>query len=208
MLEKYKKYLQVLNIRLSECFEKHKQFIACYAGCGICCKSSYYAASKLEYDYVREGFNKLNDSQKEAIQQKALELLKERREFLKTNSDVFAFAYSCPFLVNNSCIIYEYRPLLCRAYGLMYKDVEKEGKLNIPYCANLDLNYANIWDKDLKRLSPEKMFNLGLEGMPEAFDTSYSSLIRDAGDIDFGEVRMIFEWIIFDIPNYEEIVSK
>lgn len=207
MLEKYEKYIKILNKQLEEYFNLHKKFIVCKSGCSICCKNSYFAVSELEYSYVKNGFEKLNSKQREIITQKAIEIFKERRQFLKTNQNIFDFSYQCPFLNHDTCSIYEYRPMLCRSHGLIYKDIEKQNKINLPYCVNLGLNYANIWDNKTNYFSKEKLLNLGSSGIPESFDLSYSSLMKKAKDIEFGDVRMIIEWIILDLPNYEEVIK-
>jgi Fe-S-cluster containining protein len=207
MLEKYKEYLKKLDQNLKGYFESQKEYICCKSGCSDCCRKSYYPVSEVEYDYVREGFNKLDETLKETIQQEAVQILKDRRKFLKTNADIMAFKYVCPFLRQDACVVYHHRPLLCRSHGLIYKDIEKENKIKVPNCVNIGLNYANIWDKDRKVFCDTKIKVLGLKP-PEAFDLSYSVLMNKAADVDFGDIRMIFEWIIFDIPNYEELTRE
>lgn len=208
MLDIYKEYLVKLNKILDEYFQKHKLFIECRAGCSVCCKNSYFAVSELEFDLAREGLNRLSDSRKELIIQKAVRIFKERRAFLKECNDILSFSYECPFLENEVCSIYEYRPLLCRSHGLMYKDIEKQNKINMPYCVNIGLNYANIWDNKTRNFSKEKLNQLGMNMPPDAFDLSYSCLMRDAGNLEFGDVRMIIEWIILDIPDYEKVINS
>ncbi|EKE02690.1 MAG: hypothetical protein ACD_20C00346G0017 [uncultured bacterium] len=207
MLEKYKKYLQKLDQKITEYFKSQEQFIVCKPGCAICCKNSYYIVSQVEYDFIREGFKQLNPEKQDIINEKAIKIYKDRKEFLKINPDILKFTYKCPFLEDASCSLYEYRPMICRSHGLLYKDVDKENKINLPYCVDLGLNYANVWDGSTKSFSLEKMRKLGLISTPEAFDLSYSSMMKSTEDVEFGDVRMIIEWIIFDIPNYEELIK-
>jgi len=215
MLKKYISYLEFLNKRLAGYFEDQKDFLKCKAGCDICCTNSYYPTSALEYEYVRTGFNKtFSEEEKEKINQTAISIIKDRRQFAKTNPDldVWAYSYKCPFLKNGKCGVYEYRPLLCRTHGLIYKDVDKPDKNNAPYCMRIGLNYANVYDSETKQFSDEKAESLGIKTIPNTYDLSYSVLLREAKnitenpDLDFGDVRMIVEWIVMDIPNYQELI--
>ena len=56
-LEKYIEYTDILKNKLDIYFKDQKEFLKCKAGCDICCKSSYYPVSELEYEYVRMGLN-------------------------------------------------------------------------------------------------------------------------------------------------------
>ena len=208
MLVKYQSYLEKLNSDLDTYFSEQQEFIKCKKGCSICCKSSYYPVSELEHEYIKICFKeKLSEGQQEEVRQKTLQIMRDRREFLVNNSNIFDFSYECPFLLDNSCSIYEYRALLCRSHGLIYKDVDKANKLNFPYCVKLGHNYADIWDSEKNTISIEKMKALDMKVNPEIFDLSYSTMMNDAEGVEFGDVRMLFEWIILDIPNYEELIA-
>jgi len=209
MLKKYTDYLELLNKRLDSYFNDQKEYIKCKAGCSLCCRSSYYPYSQLEYEYFREGIlNNFSEEQKKEVYEKALKIFKDRKSFLKTNSNVFDFYYDCPFLVNDGCGNYQHRGLLCRSHGLIYKDLDKP-KHNAPHCMKLGYNYSNVYDEQTKQFSEEKARELGLKARPEIYDLSYSSLMKAAGeDVDFGDCRMLFEWVVMDIPNYEELIKE
>lgn len=208
MLNKYINYLSELNSKLDKYFDEQREFISCKAGCGLCCKTSYYAASEVEYSYVRTGFKNLSEDLQEIIRNRAIQALKDRNMFLKNNPDTLKFSYKCPFLINEACSIYEYRPMLCRSHGLIYNDVEKTGKINAPYCMTQGLNYSNVYDFETKQFSETKRIELNIKATPKSYDLSYSSMMDDAKGIEFGDVRMMIEWIIMDIPNYEEILKN
>lgn len=208
-LEKYIEYTDVLKQKLDVYFNDQKEFLKCKAGCDICCKASYYPVSQLEYEYVRRGLNEIfSEEEREKINQAAINILKNRKIFAQTNPNLLEFSYECPLLVNKACGIYKYRALLCRSHGLIYKDLDKPNKDNAPYCMTLGLNYSDIYDEETRQFSTEKSKELGIKATPQVYDLSYSSLMKDAGDLDFGDVRMLFEWIIMDIPNYEELLKE
>lgn len=208
-LQKYIEYTEVLREKLDGYFKDQKEFLKCKAGCDICCTNSYYPVTQLEYEYMRIGLNEnFNKEEKEKINQAAINIIKDRRIFAKTNSNLLEYFYACPLLVNGACGIYQYRALLCRSHGLIYKDVDKPNKNNTPHCMSLGLNYSNVFDKETKQFSTEKAKALGIKATPKIYDLSYSVLIKDAGNLDFGDVRMLVEWLVMDIPNYEELLKE
>jgi len=68
-------------------------------------------------------------------------------------------------------------------------------------------NYANVWDKQSNTFSEEKAVSLGLKARPESYDISYSSLMKQSDNIEFGDVRMVVEWIVMDIPDWQELIK-
>jgi len=207
-LEKYIDYTDRLKDTLDIYFKDQKEFLKCKAGCDICCKSSYYPVSELEYEYVRMGLNNnFTAEEREKINQDAINIIKHRRQFSKTNPNIMEYSYECPLLVNGACGVYSSRALLCRSHGLIYKDVENENKHNAPHCMKLGLNYSEVYDPETNKFSDEKIKELGIKSTPKVYDLSYSPLMAGAGGLDFGDVRMLVEWIVMDIPNYEELIK-
>lgn len=206
-VEKYIEYTKALGKKLDEYFNDQQEFLACKIGCDLCCRSSYYPCSALEYEYVRMGINELNEEEKQKIYDTSINIFKDRKDFLKTNSNVMKYVYSCLFLVDGICKIYPYRPFVCKTHGLIYKDTENENKNNAPFCMKLGLNYAEIYNEETGRFSIEKASNPKFKNKPQIYNLSYSVLMQDSGIEDFGDVRMIFEWLVMDIPNYEELIK-
>lgn len=208
-LEKYIDYTEILKEKLDVYFKDQKEFLKCKAGCDICCKSSYYPVSELEYEYVRIGINQcFTEEEREKINQATINILKDRRIFAKTNPNLLEYVYECPLLVNGACGIYKYRALLCRSHGLIYKDIENSNKHNVPHCMTLGLNYSDVYDMETKQFSEAKAKEMGIKATPQAYDLSYSIMMEQSGISDFGDVRMLFEWILMDIPNYEELIKE
>ncbi|MEI7473941.1 MAG: YkgJ family cysteine cluster protein [bacterium] len=208
MLKTYELQLNEITNKLNSYFKEQKDYIKCKIGCGYCCSNAYYPISNIEYDYIKKGINLLFSKEDiKELNEKVWEIYKNRQIFIKNNSNIHDFAYTCPFNKENSCTIYEYRPILCRTYGLISIDTSL-GKENLPYCINLNLNYANIWDYETSGFSNKKIKELEYKTMPKAYDVSYSSLIKAFTEVDFKEIRMLYEWIILDIPDYQNIMDK
>lgn len=206
-LEKYIAYLETLKKRLNVYFGDQKEFIKCKAGCDLCCKNSYYPTSQLEYEYIKIGLNKnFTEKEREEINKTVLDIFNKRKLFIDSGSNILEFSYECPLLVNGACGIYEYRTLLCRSHGLIYNDADKPTKQNFPHCMTLGLNYADVFDKETNDFSEEKTVALGIKTRPKSYDLSYTPLMQESG-LEFGDIRMLFEWILMDIEGFEELVK-
>jgi len=210
VIEKYELKLLELTDKLNSYFDDQKDFIKCEPGCGICCSNGYYPLFELEYKYIKKGFE-LNFSKEKikALQDKACQIYKDRYNFLKNDDNIHNFSYVCPFLENNMCSNYLHRPIICRAYGLISRDAKNpETKVHFPHCVRLGLNYSDVWSFEEKSFSEDKMKALGIKTEPKFYDVSYANLIEPFRDLDLGDVRMIFEWIIMDMPDYEAVTVK
>ena len=116
---------------------------------------------------------------------------------METNPDE-KFRYDCPFLVNNSCSVYAFRGLICRCFGLMTFQSDKNTNLQAPFCAYQGLNYSNVLDTETHSISEEKFKENGFQAEPKAFNSGYASLIDDdfgtGFDFEFGDVKPMIDW--------------
>ena len=126
MLEEYKTFLVEFDKKIEEYFSLHSTFIHCKKGCADCCKDGDYPISDIELLYIMEGFSKVSDDTKQIIQ-----------ENIKSTQDNTI----CPFLINNECSIYPFRPIICRVHGLAY--MQGNGMVKLPECANNKKNYCD-----------------------------------------------------------------
>lgn len=183
MIKRYHKYLELLDIRLKDMFDKQAPFIKCKKGCAYCCKEGEYPVSELEYVNIMFCYNELPNETKGIINQNIEKLIKkDRKKF-----------YECPFLVNEECSVYEARPLICRTFGLIsYKD---DGRLKIPFCLELGLNYANVYDEKTEKLA--QCADDGTEPVGFNIDrrTLRNSEIQDLFDLYFGEDKALISWL-------------
>jgi Fe-S-cluster containining protein len=206
VLKIYEIELKKLTEEIESYFENQQEYMFCKEGCSICCQNSYYPCSELEYDYLKTFIDDLDEQKREIIQKKAVEILKQRKEFLKTEADIMQFSYECPFLVDDSCIVYSHRPLICRGHGLLYHEFNEPNKHYLPYCTKLGLNYSNVYNPDNKKFDLEKIALY--KNPPQIFNTTCSALMKRFENIQFGDTRMLYEFIIIDIPDYREVLKE
>ena len=67
MLRLYEKYLEAVDDFLVKCFESQKPLIKCKPGCSICCEAGEYPFSRLEMEYLMEGFLALSISEQQQV---------------------------------------------------------------------------------------------------------------------------------------------
>ena len=191
MIDNYIKYLKFLDIELKKFFDSQKPYIKCKKGCARCCKKAMFPYSALEMRYLMEGLMRLDSKIQDEISLKIKAILEEKKNFNGKK-----FHYDCPFLINDECSVYEYRGILCRAFGLM--TYMKEGKIKAPFCAFDGLNYSNVVDSQTGQISPEKYVELGRPEEPLAFNVDYTFLTDSnteaAFNIKFGEKKPLIEW--------------
>ena len=101
--------------------------------------------------------------------------------------------YECPFLVDNKCSVYPFRAIICRTFGLISYD--ETNKKRMPFCVDLGLNYANVYDSEKKMI----IGNAGDGAEPAAYKINRKFLrspkFEKEFDIFFGEDKPLIEWL-------------
>ncbi len=191
MLEHYIAYLNFLTGRLTRFFDKQKPYIFCKKGCGLCCQNAQFPYSQIEFEYLMKGFEKLDSLFQEKVTQNIKNIIEAKNNFTGEK-----FKYNCPFLVDNVCSVYEYRGIVCRAFGLM--NLGENGGKEMPFCCFKGLNYSNIMEG--KYISAPKYRELGVSEPPLAFNVSYDFLTDAAFeklfDFKFGDKMPMIDWFI------------
>ncbi len=184
-MENYEKFLNILTEDLDKMFKHQKEHICCKEGCSYCCERGNFPFSQLEFDYLMLGFDNLPPNIQKEIRQNIQQI---KTQNLKS--------YTCPFLINKKCSLYNHRGLICRTFGLLIKDFE--GTMTIPFCAGMGLNYSKFYDTNKANITnellqsvpyktPPKMFNIGLNNIMSL------DLVKDFG-LEFGEVKRLIDW--------------
>lgn len=184
MITRYKAYLDFLDSKLKNMFEKQKAMIKCHRGCSLCCEKGKYPMSELEFVYLLMGYEALGEEVQNTVKSQIMELL---------SSPTCPDSYVCPFLVNHECSVYDSRAIICRTFGLMSYD--QNNAKRIPFCVDENLNYADVFDNETSRIvrkAPD-----GTE--PVAFNVSREFLTNKDFEkmfqLYFGEDKALYDWL-------------
>lgn len=188
---KYKEYLSLIDSKISKFFSMQKPYIFCKKGCSFCCQKGEYPCSSLEFQFLYEGFNELDNTLKNIILEKADKIKNTKNEFKEKK-----FLYECPFLIDGACSVYNYRPLICRTFGLPFFDQNE--KIKVPFCVEQGLNYSQVYDGSKDTISQEMFEQTGFKQEPLAFNLRQEFLIKEVGEenlgLDFGDKKTIIDW--------------
>lgn len=99
-------YYEDLDKEISA-FKIHKK-VACHEGCSHCCKNLTLNINIIEIPPIVDELNNLQDSHKQTIYQNIQNLDKKYNPSLPQ-------VFDCPFLINNTCSVYNGRPIICRS---------------------------------------------------------------------------------------------
>lgn len=190
--ENYEKFLESIDCDLEKIFEYQSEYLCCKRGCSLCCERGDYPLSRLEFEYLKSGFNKSDIDIKNEV--------KKNIELLRTANKE---SYRCPFLINRTCSIYKYRPFVCRAFGVLTADAK--GNPTFPFYAAEGLNYSKIYDKEKDCLSLELVIKNKYKTMPKFFNLSNKVMLQlpktKELNLDFGETKSIIYFLLEDFKN-------
>lgn len=168
MNEEYKLFLINLDNKLEKYFERDKKKIQCAKGCSACCQNADFPLSLTEMKYLMQGFLGLDKSAHDKVRDNIKNVIESGKKY-----------YTCPFLIDDLCSVYEYRPIICRVHGLAY--LRTDGIVNLPECSNSGKNYSENFDGKTVNFEPVK-------------EDLNPIAIRKSSKIDFGEVRSMIDW--------------
>lgn len=89
-----------------------------------CCYTRFYHHTLIEFIYLMEGLESLDVEMQNAIITKADSACGKINEADLQNSPVRVM---CPLNFDNKCILYTYRPMICRLHGLSH-ELKKPGQ--------------------------------------------------------------------------------
>ena len=171
-LNNYLEFLDYFQGLLNNDFADQAPYIKCKQGCAKCCQNGDYPFSEMELHYLKQGFLKLDKETQNKILDKIQELLKKHPQPTKET-----FMHECPFLIDNSCSVYQNRGLICRTFGLIY--YKEDSKAQVPFCAFEGLNYSDVIDVEKNMITPEKVEEFGANVEPKSFNVYYHFITEE-----------------------------
>ncbi|MCA9807640.1 MAG: YkgJ family cysteine cluster protein [Cyanobacteria bacterium HKST-UBA06] len=156
--EAAKQIFDVLDRHVAGLAQRYADQMACRKGCWSCCRDTF-SISLVEGVILLEGLVVLAQTNRQRAQ-KVLEQLQAPPT-----------GY-CPLLIDGACSVYAYRPVVCRAYGLLVK-----AKAQISSCL---LNFNRLADDEIAVLELDPfnalMEELSARQCPESEGTARRSI--------------------------------
>jgi Fe-S-cluster containining protein len=83
-----------------------------------CCFTRFYHYTLLEYLYIMNGYHLLDTEKKEKVKHRALDICRETE---KSDQNGDAVRLMCPVNISGLCLLYAYRPMICRLHGIPHE---------------------------------------------------------------------------------------
>ncbi len=97
-----------------------------------CCLTRFYHHTLIEYLYIREGFNGLENKKQIEVKQRSLAVCRKTDEADKKGRPA---RQMCPVNFESLCVLYPYRPMICRLHGIPHElHRADQGIINSPGC--------------------------------------------------------------------------
>ncbi|MBA3017084.1 MAG: hypothetical protein KJ550_11925 [Proteobacteria bacterium] len=121
--DKYLSFLQRLRTIWEDMGKKYQEAADYYGffcnGCeDNCCYTRFYHHTLLEYLFIRQGYSTLEHEIQNRVSERAIEVCAETIEYDKAGKTVRLL---CPLNFDGLCILYEYRPMICRLHGIPHQ---------------------------------------------------------------------------------------
>lgn len=165
----YQELLKTLNRQVGELFDEYREQVSCRKGCSSCCINGF----KIRYI---EGLNLIQGfvQAPAQVQEQILDNLADKNQA------------SCPVLVDGACALYENRPSLCRAYGLILQVDDK--------IATCKLNFNDPPEAmPLKTLDMRPYYDLLDELSQDAWRVMPLETLANTPDAPRDSIRAFFE---------------
>ena len=83
-----------------------------------CCFTRFYHYTLLEYLYILDGLNNLDGEKLAEIKHRALDVC---RETDRADPESLPVRLICPLCIDSVCLLYAYRPMICRLHGIPHE---------------------------------------------------------------------------------------
>ncbi len=129
LFEPYDALVRRADVAFERMAREHGDCIRCRPGCADCCHA-VFGLFLIEAVFLKHDFDQLPEAEKTAAQkrgaaaQKSLEALERTLREFEDDPGMRAYTMAkarirCPLLSDDdACILYDYRPITCRIYGI------------------------------------------------------------------------------------------
>lgn len=136
MIDRYLKICSAFEAEFERNRRLHGERIQCRPGCSDCCHQ-LFQITEVEAAWISHGLQMLPSSRREELKQRAAPYLEARGKLVTARGEPEAWGslppsgtrLACPALDNGVCAIYEFRPLICRKFGIPLYNPDKPGRV-------------------------------------------------------------------------------
>ena len=89
-----------------------------------CCRTRFYHHTAIEFVYMAEGLSSLSPKKQNEVKARALRVVAETARADEKGNTV---RLMCPLNFDERCILYPYRPMICRLHGIPH-ELQKPGQ--------------------------------------------------------------------------------
>ncbi len=174
----YHQVLETLDKQSGQLFEEFADDIQCKKGCSGCCVNGF----KVRYI---EGINLL-----QGFAQAQPEVAAQIIENLENKNQENKEKTVCPLLINGACSLYNHRPSLCRAFGIIIQMDET--------LASCDLNFKKPaqGERPLKKLNISPYYDILDELSQSLWEAQPLPTLSIAGEAPRFDIRRLFKAFI------------
>lgn len=138
VLADYMQQLKRIYAAMDDAYDRAaKQYGFSCDGCrDNCCRTRFYHHTLIEYAYLKEGLETLSGEMQDPVKLRAITAMDTIE---KAHGNREAIRLMCPLNVDTRCILYPYRPMICRLHGIPH-ELKKPGQPGImgPGCDTFD----------------------------------------------------------------------
>ncbi|MBN2789997.1 MAG: YkgJ family cysteine cluster protein [Candidatus Delongbacteria bacterium] len=149
IIDEYFTFFDSTNAKIDKIVKKHEKNLSCKKGCTYCCMN----ISVLPIEFYAIG-----------------------KMILKAKKQITVNRHKrCAFLQDNLCMIYKYRPIICRTHGLplSHRDSHDPGRVNVSIC---EMNFVDKIPKfNLDNTLDMDEINLKLYRLNEKFISKFKT---------------------------------
>jgi Fe-S-cluster containining protein len=125
MTHRYREICRAVEAEFDRNRRLHGARIQCRAGCAQCCEQ-LFQITEIEAGLISIGVARMEAAVRERLRQRAEEYLSSRAALRTASGEREQWGklppegtrLACPALEEGVCTIYEYRPLICRKFGM------------------------------------------------------------------------------------------